>query len=57
MVSYVLHVTYMRNTTYNSFAGEGGTDDKDLPVCTCTCMALPMIVGAWSMAVILVSTH
>ena len=38
MVSYVLHVTCMRNTTYNSFAGEGGTDGKDLPVCTCTCM-------------------
>ena len=26
MVSYVLHLTCMRNITYNSFAGEGETD-------------------------------
>ena len=30
-------------------SGEGGTDGKDLPVC----VALPMIVGVWSMAVML----
>ena len=36
-----------------SSSGEGGTDGKDLPVCACVCVAPPMIVGAWSMAVML----
>ena len=27
--------------------GEGGTDDKDLPICTCVCGS----AGAWLMAV------
>ena len=34
-------------------SGEGGTDGKELSVCACVCVALPMIVGAWSMAVML----
>ena len=33
-------------------SGEGGTDGKDLPVCNVS-LAPPMIVGAWSMAVVL----
>ena len=32
---------------------EEGTGGKDLPVCACVCVAPPMIVGAWSMAVFL----
>ena len=30
-------------------SGEGGADGKDLPVC----VALPIIVGVWSMVVVL----
>ena len=33
------------------FSGEGGTDGKDLSVHVC--VAPPMIVGAWSMAIML----
>ena len=31
-------------------SGEGGTDDKDM---VNVCVAPPMIVGAWSMAIVL----
>ena len=31
-------------------SSEGGTDGKDLPVCTCMCGS--MSVGVWSMAVV-----
>ena len=34
-------------------SGEAGTDGKDLPVCIHVCVALPMILGAWLMAVML----
>ena len=34
-------------------SGERETDGKDLPVCTCVCVAPPMIVGVWWMAVVL----
>ena len=35
-------------------SGEGGTDGKDcLYVHVYVCVALPMVVGAWSMAVVL----
>ena len=34
-------------------SGKAGTDGKDIPVCIHVCVAPPMIVGAWSMAIVL----